>query len=75
MLIDRKEPSEYTVTDNDDPDPLEDDFDDFDVLLFTKLEDGRDVIFDILNNRNMSIFKRMKMILLFSHTLPSNNYL
>ncbi len=69
MLIDRSEPSEYTVTDNDDPDPLENDFDDFDVLLFTKLEDGRDVIFDILNNRDISIFKRMKMILLFSHTL------
>ena len=69
MLIDKKEPSEYTVTDNDDPDPLEDDFDDFDVLLFTKLEDSRDVIFDILNNRSISIYARMKMILKFTHTL------
>ena len=69
MLIDRKEPSEYTVADNDDPDPLEDDFDDFDVLLFTKLEDSRDVIFDILNNRDLSIYKRMKMILSFSDTM------
>ncbi len=69
MLIDRQEPSEYTITDNDDPDPLEDDFEDFDVLLFTKLEDSRDVIFDILNNRDLSIYKRMSMILSLSHSL------
>ena len=71
MLIDRKEPSEYIVTDDDEPDPLEDDFDDFDVLLFTKLEDSRDVIFDILNDRSLGVYQRMKMILSFSHELQT----
>ncbi|MCR4789246.1 MAG: flagellin lysine-N-methylase [Lachnospiraceae bacterium] len=65
----RRESQEYIISDNDDPEPLEEDFEDFDILLFTKLEDSRDVIFDILNDRKKTVRERMKLILMLAFCL------
>lgn len=62
-------PAEYVVSEDDEPDPLEDEFDEFDILLFTKLEDSRDVIYKIVQDKNIPVFDRMDMILKFSLAL------
>lgn len=51
--------SSYIEEEDDEEDPLEDDFDDFDLLLFTKLEDSRDVIYKIMKNRKYPALQRM----------------
>ncbi|MCR4990375.1 MAG: flagellin lysine-N-methylase [Lachnospiraceae bacterium] len=61
--------NEYVCEEDDLPDPLEDDFDDFDTFFFTRLCDSRDVIFDILDNNKLSIYSRMKHILEFGKKL------
>ena len=48
---------------------MEDDFDDFDTFLFTRLCDSRDVIFDILDCNKLGIYSRMKHILDFGKKL------
>ena len=42
---------------------------DFDFILFTKLEDARDLIFDILQNRAYSINIRMAIVLSLAHDI------
>ena len=69
MIIENMGISEYVVIDDDEEDPLYEDFEDFDTLLYTKLEDSRDVIFNILNNRELSIYVRIRMILDFTKEL------
>lgn len=44
----------------------DDDFEDFDLLLFTKLEDARDVVFDILTDRGKDLRIRMRTVLLLA---------
>lgn len=44
-------------------------YDDFDYFLFTKLEDSREVIFQILQNRDITIETRMAMVLALAHDL------
>lgn len=41
----------------------EEDFEDFDFLLYTQLEDARDTAFSIIQNREMDLRLRMKMVL------------
>lgn len=45
------------------------DYEDYDYLLFTKLEDARDVILSILQNRTVGMDVRMSMVLSLSHDL------
>lgn len=59
----------FDIEENDELDPLEDEFDDFDFFLFTKLEDSREVLYKIIKNRNISIFNRMNLCLAFSFKL------
>lgn len=40
----------------------EDDFEEFDFLLFSQLEDVRDVIFKILQNRNLDLHNRIRAV-------------
>lgn len=53
----------YIEEDDDEPDPLADDFDDFDYMLFSNLEDSRYILFNIIKNRKLTINNRMKAIL------------
>lgn len=59
----------YVEEVDDEEDPLEDDFDDFDLLLFTKLEDSRDVIYKIMKDRRYSAFQRMGWCLALAREL------
>lgn len=56
-------PAEFVVTEDDEPDPLEDDFEDFDLLLYTKLEDSREIMYSIVRDKDIPIFDRMATIL------------
>ncbi len=47
----------------------EEEYEDFDYLLFTKLEDARDVIFQILQNREVKLEVRLAMVLALAHDL------
>lgn len=49
----------------------QEEYEDFDFLLFTKLMDARDSIIRILQNRNLDYTVRMAMVLAFSHDLQS----
>ena len=62
-LIFTKEPLHFLVEEDEEEDPLEEEFEDFDFLLFTQLEDSRNVIFDIIQNRKIPIHRRMSSIL------------
>lgn len=66
LVLGRKEPVHFVEERNDDDDPLIDEFDDFDFLLFTELEDARQVIYAIIQNREMSIGARINALMQMS---------
>lgn len=47
----------------------EDDFEDFDFLMFTQLEDTREVMFQIIQNRELALPLRMRKLLKFARGL------
>lgn len=53
----------FDVKEDDDIDPLEDEFEDFDFLMYTQLEQARDVIFGIIQNRDISVDVRMSYVM------------
>lgn len=59
----------YETVDDDEPDPLADEFDDFDIILFTKLLDSREVIFKILRNKELSVGAKAGLIIEFAERL------
>lgn len=63
MILHTDIPNRLEVTEDDEADPLEDEFEDFDFLLFTQLEDARNVLFSIAQNRDMPMDKRLLLIL------------
>ena len=63
IILECKEPVKFAEYEDDAPDELEEEFEDFDYLMFTQLEDGREVIFHILQNRQMGMKKRMSLVL------------
>lgn len=50
MVLDGEDPLELISTEDDEEDPLEEDFEDFDLFLFTKLEDAREQICNALKS-------------------------
>ncbi len=63
MTLQDQKHMEYSVTEDDTEDPLIDDFDDFDLLLFTKLSDARDVMFKKLREEGADVYKKMGFVL------------
>lgn len=63
MVVESEEEAGYFCEENDEPDPLEDDFEDFDFIFYTKLNDSRDVIFKILRNKKLSLQARIGLII------------
>lgn len=60
------------VTEEDDrEDPLEEEFEEFDLFLFTQLEDARKVLFQFVTDRNRPITERMRMILELAEEMQS----
>lgn len=53
----------FDIEENDETDPLEEEFEDFDFFMYTQLEQARDVIFEIIQNRDLSVDIRMSYIM------------
>lgn len=71
MILDRTETIQFQVTEDDEEDPLEDEFDNFDLFLFTQLEDARNAMFAIAQNRDMPMEDRLWMILKMAGKMQS----
>jgi len=63
MMLEREEPMKFLVEEDEEPEPLEEEFEDFDFLLFTQLEDARNVLFAIVQNREMSMRERLELLI------------
>lgn len=63
MMLEMKEPVRYIVEEDEEADPLEDEFEDFDFMLFTQLEDAREVIFKIVQDRSKALDVRMSILM------------
>lgn len=63
MMLQREEPVRFLIEENEEDDPLEEEFEEFDFLLFTQLEDARGVLFSIVQNRKTAIEYRMALIM------------
>lgn len=55
IILSCKEPIRFLEEETDE----EDDFEEFDFMMFSRLEDTRDVLFDILQDRSLSLTLRM----------------
>lgn len=62
-IIEEENPLTFIETEDEKEEELIDEFEDFDYLLFTQLEDARAVILSILQNRDNSIDTRMSLVL------------
>ncbi len=63
MILENEEPTVFLVEEDEEEDPLEQEFEDFDFFLFTQLEDARKVLFQIVQNRRLSIEGRKGLLL------------
>lgn len=63
MILENVDKLGFIVEENDEPEPLEDEFEDFDFFMYTQLEQVREVIFDIAQNRNITVDSRMAYIM------------
>lgn len=67
IILGTKEPVRFLSSENEKEECCEDE--DFDFFLYTKLQEARDVIFEILENRGLSSELRMAMCLSLAHDL------
>lgn len=67
IILGTKEPVRFLSVENDKEESCEDE--DFDFFLYTKLEEARDVILEILENRGLSGELRMALCLALAHDL------
>ncbi|MBO4981500.1 MAG: flagellin lysine-N-methylase [Lachnospiraceae bacterium] len=63
LILTREEPVRFLVEEDDLPDPLEEEFEEFDLLLFTKLEDAREWMFAVAQDRSIPMVRRMGRVL------------
>uniref|UniRef100_UPI004055E33E flagellin lysine-N-methylase n=1 Tax=Acetatifactor sp. TaxID=1872090 RepID=UPI004055E33E len=63
MILECEEPLRMVEEEDDTQDPLEEEFEDFDFLLFTQLEEARKVLFQIVVDRTRTIEQRMVLLL------------
>lgn len=63
MVLTCEEPVRFLEEEDELDDPLEDEFEDFDFFLYTQLEDAEIPLFEMLQNREYSIGKRMAYLL------------
>ena len=59
MILTCREPLRLIEEETDEEEELEQEFEDFDLLMFTQLEDARAVMFDILQNRDLAMEQRI----------------
>ncbi len=63
MLLTCKESLVLFEEETDEEEELAEEFEDFDTLMFTQLEDARTVIFSIMQNRQVSVEDRMRQVM------------
>lgn len=63
MILESEKGLELHTTEDEEEDPLWEEFEDFDVFLFTLLEDARGGMFRIVQNREISLEERMESLL------------
>lgn len=68
IILERKEPIEFVEWDDEE----DDDFEEFDYLLYTKLQDARDVIFDIIKDRTVRFKRKADLLTEFGIALQEN---
>lgn len=68
IILSRRDHIEFTENDDD----KEDDFEEFDYLLYTKLEDARDVIFEIIQDRTLGFDKKAGILTAFGRKLQED---
>lgn len=66
LILGKMEPVHFIEERNDDDDPLIKEFADFDFLLFTELEDARQVIYAMIQDREMPIGARVNALMQMS---------
>lgn len=63
MMLKMRGQTDFLVEEDELSDPLEEEFEDFDFMLFTQLEDAREVIFHIIRNRELPLTERMAVLM------------
>lgn len=63
MILESENGLELVTAEDEEEDPLWEEFESFDILLFTQLEDAREVLFQIVQNREIPLEDRMEYLL------------
>ena len=71
LILESKEPVNFLTVEKK---YKEDIYEDFDFLLYSKLVDAREIIFEILQDRTKPVRERMAMALAFTHDLQARVY-
>ena len=71
LILESKEPVSFLTVEKK---YKEDIYEDFDFLLYSKLVDAREIIFEILQDRTKPVRERMAMVLAFTHDLQARVY-
>lgn len=71
MILECEEPVRFLEEEDEKPEPLEEEFEDFDFLLFTQLEDARGVVLAMLQDRSLPSEKRMGAVLKYAEAFQS----
>lgn len=69
IILTCEEPAGFVVEEDEKEDPLEEEFEEFDLFLFTKLEDARKILFQIVQEKNLPMGERMRLIAEFAWKL------
>ena len=71
LILESKEPVNFLTVEKK---YKEDIYEDFDFLLYSKLVDAREIIFEILQDRTKPVKERMAMVLALTHDLQARVY-
>ena len=71
LILCKKEPVKFVTVEKNYREEI---YESFDFLLYSKLMDAREIIFKILQDRNLPIKDRMAMCLAFTHDLQARVY-
>ena len=63
MYVERTDRASFESVEDDEPDPLEDDFEDFDLLTFEPLMEARELLFSIIGMEDLGITQKMYITL------------
>ncbi len=63
MLLSLREPLTLTEYETDEEEELAEEFEDFDLLLFTQLEDARALLFSVLQDRQVNVEVRIQYVM------------